>query len=60
MDTCNYYHADAHISLPRMPANLAYAEGAKLTNSVYRSFLVSRYHFVLPHFDALLGLLPSS
>ena len=53
-------HADAHILLPRMFANIAHAEGGDFTNSVYRSFLASRYHFLLPHLDAMLGLLPSS
>src|SRR5882757_2554382 len=41
-------HADACILLPWMPANLAHAEGGDFTNSVYRSFLASRHHFVLP------------
>ncbi|OAX44081.1 hypothetical protein K503DRAFT_765248, partial [Rhizopogon vinicolor AM-OR11-026] len=57
MDACNYYHADAHVPLPWMPAilahadahkllswmpsNLAHAEGGDFTNPVYRSFLAS-------------------
>ncbi|OAX33611.1 hypothetical protein K503DRAFT_775436 [Rhizopogon vinicolor AM-OR11-026] len=56
MDACNYYHAGARILLPRMPANLAHTEGGDFTNSLYRSFLTSHYHFLLPHLDASLDL----
>ncbi|OAX36245.1 hypothetical protein K503DRAFT_772708 [Rhizopogon vinicolor AM-OR11-026] len=53
-------HADARILLPWMPANLAHAEGGDFTNSVYRTFLASHCHFLLPHLHASLDLLPSS
>ena len=54
------YHGCPYFMLPWMPAILALAEGGNSTNSIYRSFLASCFHFPLPHLDASLGLLPSS
>ncbi|OAX34766.1 hypothetical protein K503DRAFT_774201 [Rhizopogon vinicolor AM-OR11-026] len=48
MDACNYYHADAHIPLPWMPAILLYADAHKL---------LPWTPAILPHVDARI-LLP--